>query len=275
VNPDDVTILLAVGAGLLSFLSPCVLPLVPAYLGQLTVVAVAGGAAAGTGRNPSRWQVLRHALAYVLGFSLVFTVLGVTATYLGGPLVDALPVLRTVGGVLLILLGLNLAGILPIPAFDRAWRPLDAPIAASLAAATGTTALAPVDGAGEPGPGGRLEGRIVAARSGLLASFGMGVVFAVGWTPCIGPILGAILALAADGGSNTWGGLLLLAYCLGLGLPFLVLGVLFDQVPAIVRPLVRPGRAVSLVGGMLVVAVGVALVFDWLSWFSRIVPSGV
>ena len=134
----ELTIAVALGAGLLSFLSPCVLPLVPAYLGQLTAVAVVGRASG----EMSRWLAVRHALAYVAGFGTVFTLLGVTATYLAGPLVDVLPLLRQVGGIVLILLGLNLAGVLKIPALERSWRPLDAGAAGSMATVTGTTALA-------------------------------------------------------------------------------------------------------------------------------------
>src|SRR5882672_4807735 len=104
----DLTLLVAFAAGVISFLSPCVLPLVPAYLGQLTAIAVAGSA---TGR-PSRWLAMRHALAYVAGFGAVFTVLGITATFVGGPLVDYIPALRTLGGLVLIVLGLDLAGLL-------------------------------------------------------------------------------------------------------------------------------------------------------------------
>src|SRR5574340_235349 len=118
----DLTILVALAAGVISFLSPCVLPLVPAYLGQLTAVAVAASAAGGP---PSRWVAFRHAVAYVLGFGAVFTVLGVTATFAAGPLVDVLPLLRQVGGGVLIVLGFNLAGILTIPALERVWRPLE------------------------------------------------------------------------------------------------------------------------------------------------------
>ena len=129
----DLTIAVALGAGLLSFLSPCVLPLVPAYIGQLSAVAVVGRSAG----EMSRWLAIRHALAYVAGFGLVFTLLGVTATYLAGPLVDYLPVLRQIGGIVLILLGLNLAGVLKVPALDRSWRPLDMGAAGSLATVTG------------------------------------------------------------------------------------------------------------------------------------------
>jgi cytochrome c-type biogenesis protein len=270
MDASELTLLLAFGAGLLSFLSPCVLPLVPAYIGQLTVVAVVGRANA----NPSRWLAVRHAIAYVLGFGVVFTVLGITATFVGGPLADWLPALRTAGGVLLIIMGLNLAGILPIPALDRTWRPLEAGAAGSLAQATGTTALATAgaDGATGSGLGERLGGRLVGGRGGILSSFGLGVVFAVGWTPCIGIILGSILMMAASSGTTLQGGLLLVAYTLGLGIPFILLGLLFDRAPAIVRPLVRHGRAVSFVGGILVAGIGVMLVMDWLSWFSRLAP---
>src|SRR4051812_16019494 len=158
----DLTIAVAVGAGLLSFLSPCVLPLVPAYLGQLSAAAVVGRAEG----VPSRWLAIRHALAYVAGFGLVFTLLGVTATYVAGPLVDVLPLLRQLGGVVLILLGLNLAGVLKVPALDRTWRPLEAGAAGSLASATGSIALATPPAAGaaaasRPSVGDRLGGRIV------------------------------------------------------------------------------------------------------------------
>src|SRR6187551_485395 len=135
----DLTLLVALAAGVISFLSPCVLPLVPAYLGQMTAIAVA---ASSTGAPPSRWVAMRHALAYVAGFGAVFTLLGITATFAAGPLVDYLPALRSIGGVILIVLGLNLAGILHIPVLERTWRPLETGAATSLASATGSIALA-------------------------------------------------------------------------------------------------------------------------------------
>ncbi len=264
----DLTILVALGAGLLSFLSPCVLPLVPAYLGQLSAVAVVGQA---EGRL-TRWLAIRHALAYVAGFGSVFTLLGVTATYLAGPLVDVLPLLRQVGGIVLILLGLNLAGLLKIPALERSWRPLDAGAAGSVAAASGTMAFAAPGGADSFGS--RLGGRIVSARGGWLASFGLGAIFAVGWTPCIGVILGGILTMAATSGSAGQGTILLIAYTVGLGLPFLVIAAAYDRAPALVRPLVAHGNIVSLIGGLLVVAIGVAMLFDWLALLPRFFQFG-
>jgi cytochrome c-type biogenesis protein len=266
----DLTILLAFAAGLISFLSPCVLPLVPAYLGQLTAIAVAGGSG---GAAPSRWLAVRHALAYVAGFGAVFTLLGVTATYAAAGLAAYIPTLRVIGGLILIVLGLNLAGILRIGALERTWRPLDAGAAGSLATTTGSIALGtPSGGSGSiPGPslGDRLGGRLIGTTGGWLASFGLGAIFAIGWTPCIGIILGGILAMAMASGTVAQGAVLLIAYCLGLGLPFIAIALVYDRAPGLLRPLVRHGRLVSLIGGLLVVLIGIAMVFDWLALMPR------
>ena len=255
----DLTILVALAAGVISFLSPCVLPLVPAYLGQLSAVAVARDVSA----TPSRWLALRHALAFVGGFTSVFLLLGVTATYLTSGLVDFLPALRVVGGAILVILGLNLAGILRFPALERTWRPLDAGAAGSLATTTGSIALG-APGGGGTGFGDRLGGRLVGTRGGWLASFGLGAIFAVGWTPCIGIILGGILTMAATSGTVAQGSILLVAYCLGLGIPFVAIALVYDRAPGVLRPFLRRGRTVALVGGLLVVAIGLAMILDLL-----------
>jgi cytochrome c-type biogenesis protein len=259
----DLTILVALAAGVISFLSPCVLPLVPAYVGQLSAIAVAAGA---DGAPPSRWTAMRHALAYVGGFGVVFTLLGVTATFAAGPLVDYLPTLRTVGGAVLIVLGLNLAGVLRIQVLERTWRPLDSGAATSLATATHSVAFG---GASQSGLGERLGGRIVSARGGWVASFGLGAIFAIGWTPCIGIILGGILTLAATSSTALQGAVLLVAYTIGLGLPFLLIASVYDRAPRLLAPLLRHGRVVSMVGGLLVAFIGLAMVLDWLSLFPR------
>jgi cytochrome c-type biogenesis protein len=132
---------------------------------------------------------------------------------------------------------------------------------------TGTTGFATT--APAPRRADRLGGRLIGARAGWLTSFGLGAIFAVGWTPCIGVILGGILGLAATSGTAVQGGLLLVAYTIGLGAPFVVLGVLYDRAPALLRPLVRHGRAVSAIGGALVVAIGVAMLMDWLALLPR------
>ncbi len=255
----ELTLAAAIVAGLLSFLSPCVLPVVPAYLGQLGAVSVsagsvvlAGGPAGGAGSTVSsppavtwtrgagpRWLVLAHAVGFVVGFGAVFTVLGVTATYAGGILAPNLPLLRQAGGVVLIFLGLNLAGLLPVGLLARTWRPLE------------LSGPAPLGG----------------TRHTPMGAFGLGAIFALGWTPCIGPTLGAILGLAALGPSLQ-AGLLFAAYSAGLGIPFIVLALAFDRVPGFVAALRSHARAIELTGGALVMLVGLSLVFDWLGWFS-------
>jgi cytochrome c-type biogenesis protein len=262
MNGTDLTILVALAAGVISFLSPCVLPLVPAYLGQMTAIAVAASA---TGAAPSRWTAMRHALAYVAGFGAVFTLLGVTATFAAGPLVEYLPALRMVGGVVLIVMGLSLAGILRIPVLERNWRPLDAGASTSLATSTGTFSFGGSGTAGTSTVGDRLGGRLVSSRGGWLASFGLGAIFAIGWTPCIGIILGSILTMAASTGTVLQGTALLVAYTIGLGLPFLLIAAVYDRAPRLMAPLIRHGRAVSMVGGLLVAFIGVAMLFDWLA----------
>lgn len=241
----DLTLGAALFAGLISFLSPCVLPVVPAYLGQLGVVvtrapstAVAGLAVPVAAPRPVAPAIL-NAVAFVIGFGIVFTVLGLSLNAATSLLRDHQALLRQLGGVLLIILGLNLMGVLRFSALMRTWRPL------------------------ERGPSlGQAE------RTGVLGGLALGVVFALGWTPCIGPTLGAILTMAAVS-TGPQVAALLVAYCVGLGVPFLVLAVAADRTPAITRALSRHGRSIELVGGALVVVMGVAILFDWLATFSN------
>jgi cytochrome c-type biogenesis protein len=265
----EITLGAALIAGIISFLSPCVLPVVPAYLGQLGVVvahapvplagaalATAGAAAAGSASAPTvstapsrpswgasgGWRTLPNAIAFVLGFGTVFTVLGLFVYVAVGPLRENLPLLRMVGGVLLILLGLNLMGILRPARLMRTWRPLDR-----------------FRGGGFGAP---------RQRPGVVGGLILGAVFAVGWSPCIGPTLGAILTMAAVGPGPEVA-LLLIAYSLGLGIPFILLSLAVDKAPAITRPLVRHGHTIEIVGGALVVLMGLAILFDWLPLLSQ------
>jgi cytochrome c-type biogenesis protein len=259
----DITILGAMLAGLVSFLSPCVLPLVPAYLGQLTAVAVA---AAESGAARSRWSAVRYALAYVAGFGTVFTLLGITATFVGGALADYMQPLRVIGGAVLVFMGLSMAGIIRVPFLERTWRPLDAGASASLTSMTGGMSLAP---AGGGGVGGRVGSRLVGGRAGLGAAFTLGAIFAIGWTPCIGAILGGILMMAATSDGRLGGALLLVGYTAGLGIPFVLIAAFYDRSRGFMRFLVRHGRIVSLIGGLMVVAIGIAMMFDWLVLLPR------
>lgn len=262
----DLTLGAALLAGIISFLSPCVLPIVPAYLGQLGVVvarsplaaaapstSLATATTAGSttlapppaATRPSwgvgaGWRAMPNAIAFVVGFGAVFTLLGMTLNLAVSPLRDNLPFLRQVGGVFLILLGLNLMGVLKLGTLARSWRPLDRLVTFRPA-----------------GP-----------RGGIGGGFLLGIVFAVGWTPCIGPTLGAILGMAALG-SGPQVLSLLIAYSLGLGIPFILLALAVDRAPGITRPLVRHGHTIEIVGGLLVVAIGFAFVFDWVGLMAR------
>jgi cytochrome c-type biogenesis protein len=224
-------------AGLLSISSPCVLPLVPLYLTHLAGVSVgdAGGAA--------RSRVLANAAAYVLGFSVVFVLLGVALGAAGSLAASASVVagnklwLIRIGGALLVLLGLHQIGLVRIPLLDRE-RHL---------------------GAGS-GAGGRLT-----------SSFLVGVTFGAGWTPCVGPILGAILTMAAGQGSVERAAALLVAYSLGLGVPFL-LAATFGSAPAIIRRINRRLGFVSGLSGGVMLGVGALMLLGlYQQIFARLV----
>jgi cytochrome c-type biogenesis protein len=247
----DLTLAAALIAGFVSFISPCVLPVVPAYLGQIGIASVAATstvAAAPIAGPPvtvstSRLRVMPHAIAFVLGFGWVFTLLGVTAYVAGGPLLDNLPLLRQIGGIVLIVMGLNLMGVIKIPLLNRTFKP------------------------GQPQFGQQPLGG-AAARSPL-GAFALGTVFAIGWTPCIGPTLGAILLLSATAVS-VQAVLLLIFYTLGLGIPFILLALAIDSAARFTRPILKYGRQIELVGGALVVVIGLAILFDWLHYFSTL-----
>jgi len=246
----ELTLAAAIFAGLVSFISPCVLPVVPAYLGQLGITAAAAGSvslgagggatlAAGGGRTLGRWQVLPHAIAFVLGFGIVFVVLGLTA-YVFRPVFD-LPLARQIGGVVLVILGLNLMGILRLRRLAGSWRPFE------------RFGRQPLGG--------------VAARNPL-GALALGSFFAVGWTPCVGPTLGAILGLSLTAGAAPQVVLLLTAYTLGLGVPFILMALALEGSRRFTQPILRHGRFIELIGGGLVVLIGLAIFFDWLGWLA-------
>jgi cytochrome c-type biogenesis protein len=244
----ELTLAAAIFAGVVSFLSPCVLPVVPAYLGQLGVVAAstAGMVVTPTVGPPvrlapnSRWRALPHALAFVLGFGAVFTALGLTF-YAFRPLFE-LPPVRVVGGIIVVVLGLNLMGVLRIGLLNRTFGPKRA------------FGQAPLGGA--------------AARSPF-AAMALGSIFALAHTPCIGPTLGAILTLSLNAGAVPEVILLLLGYSLGIGIPFIALALALDGSAKLTRPFLRHGRTIELIGGGLVVLIGLAIVFDLLSVFAQ------
>jgi cytochrome c-type biogenesis protein len=222
-DAGSISLGLAFFAGLVSFLSPCVLPLVPSYLTFVTGMSL--DELAGDDRRAARRQAAVHAALFILGFSLVFLALGATATLFGAALRGLLPALQRVGGLIIVLFGLYLLGLLRLPALMR-------------------------------------ERRVHLARrpSGLAGSVLVGVAFGAGWTPCVGPVLASILLYAGMQGTMGQGMLLLAGYALGLGIPFLLAALAFNWFLAGTRLLRHRLRLVERGAGALLVLVGVLLV---------------
>lgn len=213
--------LLVFGAGLLSFLSPCVLPLVPGYLAFITGSSTEDLA---EGR-PSVRDVLIPSLLFVAGFSFVFVALGASASVLGALLQPFKPVLTKVSALVVIAMGVFMLGVIPLPSMYREFR---------------------IDPAKS-----KAWGR---GASGL-----MGMAFAFGWTPCVGPILATVLTLAGSAGDVTRGGLLLLIYSAGLGVPFVLTGVLFGRLRSTLRFLSSRTVLLNRIAGVLLIVMGVLM----------------
>jgi len=236
-----VSAVVALGSGVVSFLAPCTVPLLPAYVGVLS------GSSAGVPEEQQAGRLLRGSLLYVLGFTVVFVTLGVGAGGLGHAVRDAGGPVPRAGGVVV----LQLAAALVLE-----------PRLGLLSRAGG--------GAGE-------RRGAVLRRTGVAAPFLLGVVFATAFTPCVGPFLAAVLTLAAGSGGAVSGGVLLAAYALGLGLPFVVTALAVAGTPGLARRLARVAGPVSVVGGVALAVLGLTLVFghyDVVSgWLARFSPA--
>jgi cytochrome c-type biogenesis protein len=238
----------AFAAGVISFLSPCVLPLVPAYVAHLT------GVSSDPEVSANRRETMSHAVAFVLGFGLVFTVIGASVGLVGGLIRDELPTLEKVAGVFLIVLGFNLMGVIKIPWLYRTYQ-----LAPS--ASTPSRPAMALAGAGAGG-GTTTFTETAAVQSTALSyarSLGFGGAFAVAWTPCIGPVLGAILALAAASSTVYQGAYLLIAYSAGLAVPFLAAGFALSSVTTTLRRFHRLLPALEVTTGAIVVVVGILI----------------
>ncbi len=218
---------LAFAAGLLSFVSPCVLPLLPVYLSFISGVGVED-----LGRN--RRRLLGTSLLFVAGFTVVFMVMGAGAGGVGRLLIQYRDVLMIVAGAFIVFSGLVVAGLIKLP---------------------------------EP------MLKVAPKRAGAGGAFLTGAALAIGWTPCVGYVLGAILSMAATSQSAVSGSLLLLVYSIGLGVPFVLAALAFDWVSARLGWVKRHYRGIQVTAGVVLVVFGVLMMFGVLQQLSRWMPA--
>ncbi len=318
----DITLGLAFIAGLVSFVSPCVLPLVPAYVGymggQVTtrVAATAGGGTVVARRD--RFDTVIHGLFFVLGFTFVFVTFGLLATAgsmaLRGSIVNVQEILARLGGMIIILFGLHVMGILPrfmtrvisrreaMNSGAGYWITLAVQLALAGVLAWGlvTPTLGLIGaaalliwmvlGGAFTKPGDFWARQLTRLQTALYmdtrqqlqprtdASYWgsalMGVVFSAGWTPCIGPVYGAVLTMAANGGSLGQAGALLTAYSLGLGVPFLLTALAMNQMQGLLRRLQRHMKTIELVSGILLILIGLLVLSGQLATISQLGSTG-
>ncbi len=229
--PQQVTYLAALVAGVLSFVSPCILPLIPGY------ISFVSGATLDDMRGPAarrRSTVLIPSAAFVAGFSLVFIAFGASATAIGQLVVRHQPLLGRLAGILIIVFGLHTMGVFRLRFLELERRS---------------------DGPRQP--------------AGVLGALLVGVAFAFGWTPCIGPILAAILVVAGSRDTVGEGVLLLAIYSLGLGIPFLLTSLAIDRFFALSARIRRYYHAIELVSGGLLIAIGVLIFSGQLTLITR------
>jgi len=237
VDAPNISVALAFIAGLLSFLSPCVLPLAPAYVGYL------GGTALVTTEGvviSDRRATLIHAASFILGFSIVFVALGASVGLIGYLLYDFMPLIQKVGGVLLVIFGLHYMGVFKIPFLYQQKR---------------------IEFQADP-------------RLGYFSSLLVGLFFGAGWTPCIGLTLSGILMLAGNAATVGRGALLLAVYSAGLGVPFLMLGLALDRMSGWLKRLNRRMNLVSILSGLFLIGMGIIVYTNTIgklnAWFYRV-----
>lgn len=229
MESSHITFVGAFIAGLLSFLSPCVLPLIPSFITYITGISFADLQA----EHPShkvRQQTVIHSLLFIAGFTFVFVLLGASATFVGGFLQSHMTVIRQVGGVLIVVFGIHVTGLVPIRLLL-----------------------------------GEKRVNIHRKPAGYLGSFLVGVAFAAGWTPCIGPILASILMVAATEERVYEGVALLLVYSMGLAIPFFLSSLAMHQFTSLFNRFKKHIRIFEIVTGVFLIVVGVLIFTNYLA----------
>jgi cytochrome c-type biogenesis protein len=232
MHDQNITYAVAFSAGLFSFISPCVLPLIPSYITYITGLSFHDLQA----QHPThivRRKTLFHSICFVLGFTAIFVLFGASATLAGSLLQQYSNVIRKIGGVLIVLFGIHTTGLVPFGFLL-----------------------------------GEKRVTIHHKPAGYVGSFLVGLVFAAGWTPCIGPILAAILMVAANEKQVNQGILLLLIYSLGLGIPFIFSSLALHHFLSLFNRFKRFIRIFEVITGIFLMLVGILIFFNWLSRLS-------
>lgn len=235
---NDISFIFAFAAGFLSFVSPCVFPLIPSYVSYITGISFEDLIEGGEEKNVTKVCLL-NSIAFILGFTIVFVSLGASSSYFGSFLRDYKDIIMKAGGVLIIVFGLFIMRIIKFDFINR-----------------------------------DKKFHFEEKPAGYFGSVLVGIVFAAGWTPCIGPVLGSILSLAATEGSLTFGVQLLFVYSLGLGVPFLITSLALNTFIRHMPKVTRNMRLITNVSGIVLIIVGVLLLTDRFtilsSWFQSV-----
>lgn len=236
-DTHNITFFFAFSAGFLSFVSPCVLPLIPSYVSYITGISFEDLVEGGDDKNFTK-VTLYNSLAFILGFTIVFVSLGASSSYFGSLLRDYQELIMRVGGILVIVFGLFIMGILKLDFINR-----------------------------------DKKFHLQEKPAGYIGSVFVGIVFAAGWTPCIGPLLGSILSIATSEGSVLFGVELLLVYSIGLGIPFLITSLALNTFLRHVPKVTKHMRVITTISGLILIAIGLLLVTDRFAELSNLFQS--
>ena len=229
---ENVSVLVAFTAGLISFLSPCILPMIPSYLAFITGISLEE-LSQDQNLKKVRKSVIANCLLFILGFSALFVAMGASATFIGKFLARNIRWFEIIGGSLVVILGLHFAGLFKLRFLER-------------------------------------EKKIHLDKKplGILGTVLVGMAFGAGWTPCVGPILGSILTMAAATQDVAKGIILLISYSVGLGIPFLLTGLLIHKFFVYFKTIRKYFRVITLVGGILLVIIGLLLITGYFTTIS-------
>lgn len=233
MGTENVSYAVAFAAGFLTYLSPCLLPLIPSFVLYITGISL-GDLKDDARKSGTRQRIMVHSLLFILGFSLIFIILGLTATAIGKILFKYQDFIRIAGGILIIVFGLYLTGILKLDFLAKERR-----------------------------------FNLRASGASFAGSFLVGVTFAAAWTPCAGPILGSILVLAGTSASIAKGAMLLGVYSLGIAIPFFITALLVNSFLANLKKFQNVVRVINIVGGVFLIIIGVLVATNYLSVISN------